>query len=86
MSGDLRELRGDPFGLLAELDRRLRAARQQGASGAAAWQGLGVRVGPLWCALPRADVREVIAPPPLTRVPGARPWLIGLAKIGRAHV
>ena len=81
MSGDLRELRGDPFGLLAELDRRLRAVRQEGASGEAEWEGLGVRVGSLWCVLPRADVREVITPPPLTRVPGARPWLIGLANV-----
>lgn len=79
-SMDLRALRQQPFELLLALERSLREARSD-LSGETAWMGLGVRVGDYRCALPRQDVREVISPLPLTRVPGARPWLLGIANL-----
>jgi twitching motility protein PilI len=79
---DLLALRDNPFELLAALERRLQTARVDLAAGAAQfWTGLGFRLGPHWLVAPREDVREVIVPPVLTRVPGARPWLLGLANV-----
>lgn len=82
MSEDLLALRDRPFELLGALERRLQTARLDLAAGAAQfWTGLGFRLGERWLVAPRQDVREVIVPPPLTRVPGARPWLLGLANV-----
>lgn len=82
MSVDLLALRNHPFELLVMLEERLQSARVDLAAGAAQfWTGLGFRLGERWCVAPREDVREVIVPPPLTRVPGARPWLLGLANV-----
>ncbi|WP_420467801.1 chemotaxis protein CheW [Panacagrimonas sp.] len=82
MSAALRSLRAQPFHLLLELDRRLRAARSDSADGSAdVWQGLAFRLGERWLVAPKDDVREVIPPPRLTRVPNARPWLAGVANV-----
>lgn len=81
MSESLRDRAADPFDLLLELERRLRAARRDGGAGESLWSGLGVRIDRYRCVLPRADVREVIPQAALTRVPGARPWLLGLANV-----
>lgn len=82
MTADLRAMRGDPFGQLLELDARLRAARMDAAAGEAqTWTGLGFRLGETWLVAPRDDVREVIPPPPTTRVPNARGWMRGLANV-----
>jgi len=82
MSADLLALRNDPFALLAALEQRLQTARVDLAAGAAQfWTGLGFRLGDRWLVAPREDVREVIALPALTRVPGARPWLLGVANV-----
>ena len=82
MKTELVSLRDDPFALLTALERRLQTARVDLAAGAAQfWTGLGFRLGDRWLVAPREDVREVIALPQLTRVPGARPWLLGLANV-----
>lgn len=82
MSASLRELREDPYRLLAELDRRLRAMRADAASGTSQiWQGLAFRQGERWLVTPKDDVREVIPPPRVTRVPNAKPWLAGVANV-----
>ena len=82
MSAELLALRGDPFALLAALERKLQSNRIDLAAGAAQfWTGLGFRLGDRWLGAPRADVSEVIMVPALTRVPGARPWLLGLANV-----
>jgi len=79
---DLLALRDDPYGLLVALERRLQTARVDLAAGAAQfWTGLGFRLDQRWLVAPREDVREVIVPPALTRVPGARPWLLGIANV-----
>lgn len=82
MSASLRALRAQPYLLLVELDRRLRARRAEGGqSGADIWQGLAFRLGERWMVTPKDDVREVIPPPRLTRVPNALPWLAGVANV-----
>ena len=71
-----------PFDLLRQLETRLRSARSDALSGQAqTWTGLAFRVREHWCVAPREDIREVITPPPLTRVPGARAWLLGVANL-----
>lgn len=82
MTTDLLALRDEPFDLLAALDQRMQEAKLDlAAGGAQFWTGLGFRLGDHWLVAPREDVREVIVPPPLTRVPGARPWLLGVANV-----
>ena len=82
MATDLLSLRNDPFALLLAMEQRLQVARVDLAAGSAQyWTGLGFRLGERWIVAPREDVREVIALPALTRVPGSRPWLMGLANV-----
>jgi twitching motility protein PilI len=81
MSG-LRAFAAQPFQLLRELDRRLKGARLDAATGEAnVWPGLAFRIGEYWLVTPRTDVREVIQPPRLSRVPNSRPWLSGVANV-----
>ncbi|MCC2656589.1 MAG: chemotaxis protein CheW [Panacagrimonas sp.] len=82
MTPSLRQLRDDPYRLLAELDRRLRAMREEAAGGRGQiWQGLAFRQGERWMVTPKDDVREVIPPPRFTRVPNSKPWLAGVANV-----
>lgn len=83
MGKELLDLRDQPYELLELLDARLQKARLDlgGATIAQLWAGLGFRLGPHWLAAPREEIREVIQPPPMTRVPGARPWLLGVANV-----
>jgi twitching motility protein PilI len=82
MNAGLRSLRDDPYQQLVQLEARLRAMRLDAAAGQAQlWVGLGFRVAGQWMAAPKEDVREVIVPPRPTRVPNARPWLLGVANV-----
>jgi twitching motility protein PilI len=83
MTPELRELRDRPFELLAALEARLQATAAAGAAGEAqdVWTGLGYRLSGHQLVTPRADVREVLTPPEYTRVPGAKPWLLGIANV-----
>ncbi len=84
-TGPLRELRDQPFELLKELERRSRVA----ASGAAAadadgeeWVGIGCLLGSERYLVSRDEVREVMMmPATITRVPGTRDWVAGLANL-----
>ena len=80
MSDDLRELRDRPFELITRLEAMIRSARTDMVAGREQfWLGLGFRVGEHWFVVPKDEVSEVVSPPGLTRVPGARPWLLGVA-------
>src|SRR5690606_14950592 len=60
----------------------LRAARMDVVAGEAqSWMGLGFRIGASLLVAPREDVREVIVPPPTTRVPNAKAWMRGVANV-----
>ncbi len=81
----LKTLRDRPFELLAELERRGRAVSaavgQEGSAGRE-WVGIALRMaGELFLAA-REETREVLSlPPALTRVPGAKSWIRGLANV-----
>jgi len=82
MSAELRALRDDPFEQLLRLEARMRAARLDVAAGQAqTWGGLGFRINDVWLVAPRDEVREVIVPPRMTRVPNVRAWLLGVANV-----
>lgn len=82
---NLQALVDRPFELLLELERRARAAiaAREGAPAAAdEWVGIGFRLGAERFVAARADIREVLpVPEQVTRVPGAKPWLRGIANL-----
>jgi len=81
----LKALRDQPFELLAELERRGRNATASPEAIAAAgreWVGVAARMAGELYLVAREEAREVLSvPAPLTRVPGAKPWLLGLASV-----
>ena len=82
---ELRTLRDRPFDLLRELERRSKAALA-GALGddvdVEEWVGIGFRLADEQFIVARDDIREVLMVPALiARVPGAKPWVCGLANI-----
>jgi len=86
---DLRSLKDHPFDLLREIERRSKTA-VAGASGdnvdVEEWVGIGFRLADEHFIVARDRVREVLMVPPfITRVPGARSWIRGLANV-RGHL
>jgi twitching motility protein PilI len=80
----LRALRDRPFELLLALEQRARYVAAGARDGAAAqeWIGVAFRMGGETFLVERDEAREVMGvPAPITRVPGARPWIIGLANV-----
>ena len=82
---ELKSLRDRPFELLAELERRGRAVSaqvsQEGSTGRE-WVGVALRMAGDLYLVAREETREVLGlPPSLTRVPGAKPWIKGLANV-----
>jgi len=87
-SVDLATLVKQPFELLQEIERRSRQANI--GQGAAAmpdeWVGVGFRIGEEQFVAGRDQVREVLMlPEGMTRVPGAKRWLLGIANL-RGHL
>lgn len=81
----LKALRDRPFELLAELERRGRAvsahADQQAPTGRE-WVGVALRMAGDLYLVAREETREVLGvPASTTRVPGAKPWIRGLANV-----
>ena len=81
----LKALADRPFELLQEMERRSRAAVAGfGDTGAppSEWVGVGFRLGDEEFVASRDEVREVLkVPDVVTRVPGARRWVRGLANL-----
>jgi twitching motility protein PilI len=81
----LKSLRDRPFELLAELERRGRAVsaqvNQESTTGRE-WVGVALRMAGDLYLVAREETREVLGlPPALTRVPGAKQWIKGLANV-----
>jgi len=81
----LKSLRDRPFELLAELERRGRAVSaqvsQEGAAGKE-WVGVALRMAGDLYLVAREETREVLGvPASMTRVPGAKTWIKGLANV-----
>jgi twitching motility protein PilI len=82
----LRNLRDRPFELLAELEKRGRAASATPDDPAAAagreWVGVALRMAGELYLIAREETREVLSiPGQLTRVPGAKAWVKWLANV-----
>ncbi|MDB6089238.1 MAG: twitching motility protein PilI [Gammaproteobacteria bacterium] len=81
----LKSLRDRPFELLAELERRGRAVSAQvnpESTTGREWVGVALRMAGDLYLVAREETREVLGlPPTLTRVPGAKPWVKGLANV-----
>jgi twitching motility protein PilI len=80
----LRALRDRPFELLLALESRARdvAAGQREGAAAQEWIGVAFRMGGETFLVERDEAREVMGlPAPVTRVPGARRWILGLANV-----
>jgi twitching motility protein PilI len=87
-SAELASLIRQPFELLREIERRSVSAHSGagGASMQAEWVGIGFRIGEEQFVASREHVREVLMlPESLTRVPGAKRWLLGIANL-RGHL
>ena len=84
-TAQLRSLRDKPFELLRELERLARIALTgQGRDAAAEreWVGVAFRMSSENFLAARDETREVLSlPPVVTRVPGAKPWVRGLANV-----
>jgi twitching motility protein PilI len=80
----LRALRDRPFELLLALEQRARdvaAGARDGVAGQE-WIGVAFRMGGETFLVARDEAREVMGvPASITRVPGARPWIRGLANV-----
>jgi twitching motility protein PilI len=81
----LRDLRDRPFELLKELEKRSRTVTAGSAPDAAVgreWVGVAFRMGGETFLVAREETREVLGyPAVVTRIPGARSWVKGLANI-----
>jgi twitching motility protein PilI len=82
---NLRSLRDRPFELLKELEKRSRSVTAGNAPEAAAgheWVGVAFRMGGETFLVAREETREVLGyPAVITRIPGAKNWVKGLANI-----
>jgi twitching motility protein PilI len=81
----LRSLRDRPFELLKELERRSKAVAAGGVVDPAAgreWVGVAFRMGGETFLVARQETREVLGyPASVTRIPGAKSWVKGLANV-----
>jgi len=81
----LRGLRDRPFELLKELEKRSRAVTAgtvPEASVGTEWVGVAFRMGGETFLVAREETREVLGyPAAVTRIPGAKPWVKGLANV-----
>lgn len=81
MIAALEDLRDRPFELLATLDERLGTGGSERGPAGGEWSGLAFTLADRRYLAPREDVREVLEMPGVTRVPGAKPWLLGVANV-----
>jgi twitching motility protein PilI len=88
MSGSdisLRSLRDRPFELLKELEKRSRTVAANSVADASTgqeWVGVAFRMGGETFLVAREETREVLGyPAVVTRIPGAKNWVRGLANV-----
>lgn len=85
---NLESLIEQPFALLQEMEQRSRAAVAGKSTGElpSEWVGIGFRIGQEQFVADRDQVREVLMlPDTMTRVPGAKRWVLGIANL-RGHL
>ena len=81
----LKALRDKPFELLRELEKLARAAltgQGRDAANESEWVGVAFRMSSESFLVAREETREVLGyPAVVTRVPGAKPWIRGVANV-----
>jgi len=73
-----------PFEALADYERRSlahAAGLPEQIEAPGLWRGIGFRVGARYLVSSINEVNEILTLPPLTIVPGTRPWLLGVANV-----
>lgn len=74
-----------PFHYLLDLSARARAANAllpvADADASKSWNGVGFRLGGHYCVAPIGDIAEVLVEPPVTRLPGVKSWIKGVANV-----
>jgi twitching motility protein PilI len=85
MTANVRALRDRPFELLKALEKRSRASVSQTERETAPgneWVGVAFRMGGETFLVAREETREVLGlPAGITRVPGAKTWVKGIANV-----
>ncbi len=85
VGSQIRALRDQPYDLLVAMERRTRGGLAVQAETVATdreWVGVAWRIAGESFLSAREETREVLPlPTPLTRVPGAKPWVLGLANL-----
>lgn len=74
----------DAFDLLRTIERRSREHARglpEQLEVKTTWAGIGFRVGDARLVAPLGVVREILTSPVLTRVPGAKSWMKGVANV-----
>lgn len=75
----------NPFHYLLDLAARARAANALLPTGDAEanqnWNGVGFRLGGHFCVAPIDDIAEVLVEPAVTRLPGVKHWIKGVANV-----
>lgn len=74
----------NPVEILAEIERRARAhaaGLPQQEDIREQWSGIGFRLGEQWMLAPLDEVTELLTLPIMTRVPGAKGWVLGIANV-----
>jgi len=72
------------FELLLAIDQRCRlraAGLPLEQEGEPPWSGISFRMGNGWYVAPMAEVAEVLPEPRMTRIPGVKPWMLGVANV-----
>ena len=72
------------FELLLEIDRRCRllaADLPLQETRLQTWSGIGFRMAEHWFVAPMGEVAEVLQEPRLSRIPGVKPWVAGVANL-----
>ncbi|WP_372864840.1 chemotaxis protein CheW [Spongiibacter sp.] len=74
------------FRYLSELARRSRnmgsgELSEQVDTQEALWSGIGFAIGAQHCVVPMGEIAEVLSEPPVTRLPGVKSWIKGVANV-----
>lgn len=73
-----------PFEVLASYEQRSlahAAGAPEQIEAPGLWRGIGFRIGARHFVSSIAEVNEILTLPALTAVPGAKPWLLGIANV-----
>jgi twitching motility protein PilI len=74
----------NPLLLLREIERRSRvkaAGLPQQQEAEEQWSGIGFRIGNLQLLAPLGQVSEIMTIPAMSRVPGTKSWVLGIANV-----